>query len=181
MSTASILESLKAAGIELSVVDGQLKITGSKHKLSPELIGIVRDHKEQLIAEMASKPTSISKCWDMAIDSLMGDPDFPDDLIDRLRDAEIRTTEVVTDAEKQAIVSAMDTVGQAGCCDDCRSDLVAIPTSDGYFNRFCLKCLIWKRCINRSMIRTERPAACNSRAIPNEIPLYEKEKTLWQV
>lgn len=56
MNVSSILDTVKASGIGLFVVDGKLRVEAPVGKLTPELRGKIASHKVEIIQELTAKP-----------------------------------------------------------------------------------------------------------------------------
>lgn len=97
---ASLLPGLLAEcavnGIRLSVAaGGGLDIDAPQDTLTPELLARLKSHKAVLLAMLrpATKALSIDPAdvlWQAALDRLVGDPDFPPDVMEVLRVASLR-------------------------------------------------------------------------------------------
>lgn len=53
MVLTSILERLRAAGLQVEAIDGRLKVTPTS-RLTPELINTIKGHKPEIIAELTA-------------------------------------------------------------------------------------------------------------------------------
>jgi hypothetical protein len=95
---AELLAICHARGIRLlPTSDGSLTIDAPRDALTPDLVGWQKAEKGELLAVPDSKYESDSvdlanatAVWHAALDLLQGDPLFPSDVMEALRNAEVR-------------------------------------------------------------------------------------------